>query len=260
MEPLLQVKAVQDFLSNALIGHRIDYYQSVGSTMDLARQAAEEGAAEGTVIVAEEQTAGRGRFGRKWVTAPGQNLSFSVVLYPSKWAVSRLGIAAALAVARVIRHMYGLSPGIKWPNDVRINGKKVSGILVESAVQNEQVRYAVLGVGVNVNMDPADEINEGLGDTTCLSKEVDHAVQREETLQAVLQELGYIYASLQEWGAVWSEWRESMETLGKEVRVLWGEQVEEGLAEDIDSEGNLVLRRKDGTVVSLTAGEVTFQI
>ena len=111
MEPLLQVEAVQEFLGNALIGHRIDYYHSVGSTMDLARQAAEEGAVEGTVIVAEEQTAGRGRFGRKWVTAPGRNLSFSVVLYPDKWAVSRLGIAAAVAVARVIRHMYGLSPG-----------------------------------------------------------------------------------------------------------------------------------------------------
>ena len=260
MEPLLQVEAIQEFLSNALIGRRIDYYQSVGSTMDLARQAAEEGAAEGTVIVAEDQTAGRGRFGRKWVTAPGQNLSFSVVLYPDKWAVSRLSIAAAVAVARVIRHMYGLSLGIKWPNDVRINGKKLCGILIESAVQNEQVRYAVLGVGVNVNTDPSDEVNEGVGDTTCISKEVGHPVQREETLQAVLQELGYIYASLQEWGSVWSEWRESMETLGKEVRVLWGEQVEEGLAEDIDGEGNLVLRRKDGTVVSLTAGEVTFQI
>ncbi len=260
MEPLLQVEAVQEFLSNALIGHRIDYYQNVGSTMDVARQAVEEGAEEGTVILAEEQTAGRGRFGRKWVTAPGQNLSFSVVLYPGKWAVSRLSVAAAVAVARVLRHMYGLSPGIKWPNDVRVNGKKVCGILVEAAVQNEQVRYAVLGVGVNVNMDPSDEGDEGLGDTTCLSKEVEHAVQREEVLQAVLQELGYIYASLQEWGAVWREWRESMETLGKEVRVLWGEQVEEGVAEDIDGEGNLVLRRKDGTVVSLTAGEVTFQI
>ena len=84
MEPLLQVEAVQEVLSNALIGHRIDYYHSVGSTMDIARQAAEESAAEGTVIVAEEQTAGRGRFGRKWVTAPGQNLSFSVVLYPGQ--------------------------------------------------------------------------------------------------------------------------------------------------------------------------------
>lgn len=260
MEPLLQVEAVQEFLSNALIGRRIDYYQSVGSTMDVARQAVEEGAEEGTVILAEEQTAGRGRFGRKWVTAPGQNLSFSVVLYPGKWAVSRLSVAAAVAVARVLRHMYGLSPGIKWPNDVRVNGKKVCGILVEAAIQNEQVRYAVLGVGVNVNMDPSDEGDKGLGDTTCLSKEVEHAVQREEVLQAVLQELGYIYASLQEWGSVWREWRESMETLGKEVRVLWGEQVEEGVAEDVDGEGNLVLRRKDGTVVSLTAGEVTFQI
>ena len=260
MKPLLQVEAVQESLSDAPIGHRIDYYHSVGSTMDLARQAAHEGVAEGTVIVAEEQTAGRGRFGRKWVTAPGQNLSFSVVLYPGRWAVSRISVAAAVAVARVIRHLYGLSPGIKWPNDVRINGKKVSGILIEAAVQNEQVRYAVLGVGVNVNMDPSDDGNESLGDTTCLSKEVGHTVQREETLQAVLQELSYIYASLQEWGSVWSEWRESMETLGREVRVLWGDQVEEGRAEDIDSEGNLVLRRKDGTVVSLTAGEVTLQI
>ena len=260
MEPLLQVEAVQEFLSNALIGHRIDYYQSVGSTMDVARQAAEEGAEEGTVIVAEEQTAGRGRFGRKWVTAPGRNLSFSVVLYPGKWAVSRLSVAVAVAVARVIRHMYGLSPGIKWPNDVRVNGKKVCGILIEAAVQDEQVRYAVLGVGVNVNLDPADEGDESLGNTTCLSKEVGHAVQREEVLQAVLQEISYIYASLQEWGSVWHEWRENMETLGKEVRVLWGDQVEEGIAEDIDGEGNLVLRRKDGTVVSLTAGEVTLQL
>ncbi|MBI4202009.1 MAG: biotin--[acetyl-CoA-carboxylase] ligase [Chloroflexi bacterium] len=255
----LEVEALQAQLGDRPIGRRILYLPQVTSTMDIARQEALAGAEEGLVVVAEEQRAGRGRLGRAWVSAAGLNLSFSVVLYPNRWAVGRLSAAAAVAVCRGIRQATGLEAALKWPNDVLIGGKKVCGILVESALLNDQVQYAIVGVGVNVNHDPSEELEAGY-QATSLAKESGLRVSREEVLLEVLQELGLIYWQLTGWGDVWEEWRGSLETLGRQVRVRRGEQVEEGLAAGVDGDGNLLLRRADGSLIALTSGEVTLQV
>lgn len=252
------IEAVQHSLQNALIGHRIIYHSVVTSTMDVARQEAEKGVEEGTVVLAEEQTVGRGRFGRRWVSTPGLDISLSIVLYPDKWACSRLTVATCVAVMRAIRDLYGLAPTLKWPNDVLIGGKKVSGILVETIFQDSEVRYAVIGVGINVNFNPT-EIPDNPFQATSLAAELGRPVQREEFLQAFLGSMGDIYIHLSGWGNVWEEWQGWMETLGQKVQVRWGEHTEEGVAEGVDAEGNLLLRRVDGSVVSLAAGEVTLQ-
>lgn len=252
------IEAIQNSLQHAPIGHRIIYHSVVTSTMDVARQEAEQGVEEGTVVLAEEQTVGRGRFGRRWVSTPGLDLSLSIVLYPDKWACSRLSVATCVAVMRAIRDLYGLAPTLKWPNDVLIGGKKVSGILVETIFQDSDVRYAVIGVGINVNFDPTENPDNPF-QATSLAAELGRPVQREEFLQAVLTSMGDIYVHLSGWGSVWDEWQAWMETLGQKVQVRWGEQTEEGFAEGVDGEGNLLLRRADGSVVSLAAGEVTLQ-
>ena len=255
----LDVKPVAVSLHNSAIGHRIIYLPTVTSTMDIARQEAERGAEEGTVVVAETQTAGRARFGRRWLSTPGQNLAFSVLLYPSRWACSRLSVMSPVAVLRAIRQVTGLSATLKWPNDVRLDGKKVCGILIETTIENSEVRSAILGIGINVNYNPSEEPQADFT-ATSLAAELGKPVSRDELLQAILAELGLAYSHLEEWDRVWYDWRSSLETLGKQVQVRWGEQVEEGVAEDVDAEGNLLLRRPDGTLVALTAGEVTLQV
>ncbi|MBI4197702.1 MAG: biotin--[acetyl-CoA-carboxylase] ligase [Chloroflexi bacterium] len=254
----LDAARVQSALEGMPVGGRIIYLPEVTSTMDVARQETAAGSEEGLVVVAEEQTAGRGRFGRVWVSLAGQNLSFSVVLYPNRWAMSRLSVAASVAVARAIGQVTGLSPSHKWPNDLHFHGKKVAGILVESALRQGGVQYAIVGIGVNVNADPSEMLTGGY-QATCLAKELGQPLSREELLTAVLAELGMVYMELKGWGEVWEEWHASLDTLGKEVRVQWGDRVEEGRAEGVDGDGNLILRRADGSLATLTGGEVTLQ-
>lgn len=257
--PPLKVEAISASLRNSTIGHRILYLPVVTSTMDIARQEAERGAAEGTVVAAEEQTAGRGRFGRPWLSSPRQNLAFSVLLYPSRQTCARLSAITPVAILRAIRRVTGLSATLKWPNDVRLGGKKVCGILIEATFQDGQVRHAILGIGINVNFNPAEDPQADFT-ATSLAAELGKPVSREELLQAILTELSLAYTYPQEWDRVWDDWRSSLETLGKQVQVRWGEHVEEGVAEDVDSEGNLLLRRADGTLITLMAGEVTLQV
>ena len=255
----LAVESIQATLSKSLVGHNIIYLSSVTSTMDAAREQAERGAEEGTVVVAEEQTVGRGRFGRRWVSNTGQDLLFSVLLYPSGWIFSRLSLAVPVAVVRAIRRTCGISPTLKWPNDVRIGEKKVSGILVESAVHGAQIHHAIAGIGINVNMKP-DLHPEAGSAITSLAAELGSPVSREDLFLATLTELAMIYDHLRGWDEVQEEWMTSLETLGRQVQVRWGEQLEEGVAEGVDAEGNLLLRRADGTLITLTAGEVTLQV
>jgi len=255
----LAVESIQATLSKSPVGHNIIYLSSVTSTMDAAREQAERGAEEGTVVVAEEQTVGRGRFGRRWVSNAGQDLLFSVLLYPSGWVFSRLSLAVPVAVVRAIRRTCGISPTLKWPNDVRIGEKKVSGILVESAVHGAQIHHAIVGIGINVNMEP-DLHPEAGAAITSLAAELGNPVSREDLFLATLTELAMIYDHLRGWDDVQEEWMTSLETLGRQVQVRWGEQLEEGVAEGVDAEGNLLLRRADGTLITLTAGEVTLQI
>ena len=138
-------------LTTRFIGQRVLYYPQVTSTMDVARQEAQQGAAEGTVIIAAEQTAGKGRMRRLWLT-PGGNIALSIILYPEVSQLPSLIMLASLAAVHSIEKITGLEPQIKWPNDVLVNGKKVCGILVESGVRKKSVTYSIIGIGINVNL------------------------------------------------------------------------------------------------------------
>ena len=254
----LDVELVMRALSDCVIGHQIFHHDSLGSTMDEARKLAEQGAPEGTVVIAEEQTAGRGRFNREWVSPRGQNLSFSVLLRPAPAQLPSMNMAATIAVARAVTSITALKTAVKWPNDVRINGRKISGILIETAIEAGEVKHAIVGIGVNVNMD-ASRFPEIASLATSIFNETGSKADRTETLRLVLKNFDDLYRAVRGGGSLTQEWAAILETLGSTVQVRWLDQVVEGTAESIDDQGNLLIKRPDGSIFTAVAGEVTFQ-
>jgi len=246
-------------LKTKFVGHNIIYYPVTSSTMDVAKQAIKDGAAEGAIVIVDHQTAGRGRLGRKWLSPPDSSILLSIILYPNLEQLPRLTMAAALAVAKSIEKITGLEPVIKWPNDVLIGGKKVSGVLIESDVQRDTVNYAIVGIALNVNLDPSSmpEISET---ATSLKQVLGQEVSRLDVLESLLVEFEELYQALRRGEPIDGEWRHRLETLGKEVTVRSGDMVHEGYAESVDDEGNLLLRRLDGSLVTIAAGDVTLKV
>lgn len=246
-------------LYTRVVGRRIMFFQNLGSTMDEADRHGAAGVVDGTVVVAETQKASRGRFGRTWVSQPG-NLYFSVVFYPTLMALPLLSPLAGVAVVRAIAKTTSLRPRIKWPNDVLIDGKKVAGILVESVISGEEVRYAVLGIGVNVALDPA-ELGELSTTATSLNATTEREVPREDLLRRLLQELDGLYLALRKGESPIEEWRGLLDSLGCRITASGGREspagIVEGITEGVDELGNLQLRLDDGRLITLTTGDVT---
>ena len=246
---------LQGGLFTSVVGKRLLFFQELGSTMDEAARQAEAAAEEGTVVVAERQSAGRGRFGRDWAS-PAGNIHMSVLLRPDIGTLPMVSILAGVATARTIRSTTGLSPSIKWPNDVLVRGKKVAGILVESVVLGQTVSYAVLGIGINVGLDPSG-IKAIANSATSINTAADREVPPEDVLRHLLQELDSLYLQAGQPETIVREWRSLLGTLGQRVSVRWREERYHGLAETVDDLGNLKLRLDDGRLVTLTAGDVT---
>jgi BirA family biotin operon repressor/biotin-[acetyl-CoA-carboxylase] ligase len=256
-ESSLSPLAITDNLGTRFIGQRVIYYPSLPSTNDAAKEEAQKGAKEGTVIVADEQTAGRGRIRRGWLSPPG-SISFSIILHPEVAYLPPLIMVASLGVVHCIEKVTGLKAEIKWPNDVLIKDKKVCGILIESEVKGRQVDYAVLGIGVNVNLRLSD-FPEILPSATSLSHELRREVSRLDLLRCLLAEIEKLYLALPSGDAVYREWRDNLVTLGKKVKVSSGETSYEGIAESVASDGSLLLRQPDGSLRKIVAGDVTLR-
>jgi BirA family biotin operon repressor/biotin-[acetyl-CoA-carboxylase] ligase len=257
MKETLSADAIAEGLDTRVIGRRVLYYPSVTSTNEVAKKEAGQGAEEGTVIVADEQTAGRGRLKRSWLTPEG-NIAVSVVLYPDKSLLPSLIMMASLAVVHSVESVTGLKPQIKWPNDVLIGGRKVCGILVESDVRTNRVNYAVIGIGINVHLNP-DEYTEVKDSATGLSAEAGVEVSRLSIIRNLLADMDGLYSALSPGGKVFSEWRGRLVTLGRKVRVTAEETVYEGIAESVDEDGSLLLRETGGNLNRIVAGDVTLR-
>jgi BirA family biotin operon repressor/biotin-[acetyl-CoA-carboxylase] ligase len=241
-----------------VIGRRLLYYPSLSSTMDVAKKLAREGATEGTVVLAGEQTGGRGRMGRKWMSPPESSISFSVILHPALPRLEQLNMVISSAVCRGIEDVAGLKPRVKWPNDILIGGKKVSGILIENEFEGDRLIAAIAGIGINVNLDPND-FPEIATIATSLSVEAGRQISYADTLTSVLDALEAIYGDLRANRDVYHKWLPLVETIGKTVQVKFGESIVEGIAESVDPEGRLVLRTSSGDHMKMIAGEVTLQ-
>jgi BirA family biotin operon repressor/biotin-[acetyl-CoA-carboxylase] ligase len=257
MPPSVVAEVLRRGLYTRIIGRRIRFYQATGSTMDDVGQLARNGADAGLVVVAETQSASRGRLGRRWISQAG-NLYFSVLLYPDTNALPLLNPLAGIAVARAIRQVVGPMPAIKWPNDIMIEGRKVAGILAETAVAGSQIRHAIIGIGINVTMDVSEaaEIADTAGS---LNQYADGEVDRAELLRRILQHMDALYLDILRGRSPIPEWRRWLDTLGQRVVVSHGNLSECGVAEDIDESGNLLLRTDDGSLLTLTAGDITLR-
>jgi len=250
----LSAAAITRDLKTSLVGREVIYYPSLTSTMEVAKRVARSGAAEGTVIIAGEQTGGWGRLGRGWLSPPG-NIALSVILSPQLTYVPYLIMLASLAVVHTIESVTGLKPQIKWPNDVLVNSKKVSGILIESDIRKDKVNFAVIGVGINVSLKPAD-FPAIQTIATSLSGELGGEVSRVGIVRRLLVELDRLCLILPGGKVIYEEWRDRLETLGKKVRVKSGDAVYEGVAESVAENGSLLLRQPDGSLVKIVAGDV----
>jgi BirA family biotin operon repressor/biotin-[acetyl-CoA-carboxylase] ligase len=256
-EDILSPAAITNNLGTRFIGQRVIYYPSLTSTMEVAKREAQQGAAEGTTIVADEQTAGRGRMKRAWLSPEG-SIALSVILYPSVAHLPSLVMLASLAVVHSIEAVTGLEAQIKWPNDVLIKGKKVCGILIESEVRRNMVNYAIVGLGLNVNLRLTD-FPDILPIATSLSDELGRKVSRLELIRRLLVEMERLYPALPTGESIYVEWRDRLVTLGQKVNVTWGETSYEGIAESVARDGSLMLRRSDGSLTRILAGDVTLR-
>lgn len=236
----------------------IHHLEITASTNDLAKALGAGGAPEGTVVLAEAQSAGRGRHGRQWLSPSGVGLYVSVLLRPPlpPENLPPLTLTAAVAVVRALVRTTGVAPGIKWPNDLMLSGKKFGGILTEWETHPEQGPYLVVGLGINVNTRDFPPELEGLA--TSLARELGRPIPRGPLLQAWLKEFDGLYdtALRQGFPEILEEWKRHSVTLGNRVTVRQGERQLKGLALEISPTGALLLETAPGQRVWVISGEI----
>ena len=240
---------------------RVVYRRQVGSTNEVAKELAVQGAPEGTVVLAEEQLAGRGRLGRDWSSPPGVGVWTTLLLRPSlpPLACAPITLVTAVAVADAIEHATGLKVGIKWPNDLLLGGRKVCGVLTELAAEMERLSYLVVGIGLNVNQTSVELGPDLERRATSLRLESGAPVHRVSLLAQLLVDFDRAYASFLRGGfpPLREHWRKRSITLGSQVRALGPAGIVEGVAVDVDVEGGLVVETAGGSRQIVRSGEVT---
>jgi BirA family transcriptional regulator, biotin operon repressor / biotin---[acetyl-CoA-carboxylase] ligase len=246
-----------------VIGRDIRVFEQTTSTNDVIERLARDGVKEGVVVFAESQTKGRGRLGRKWISPARKGLWFSILLRPDlrPQETTQLTVASATALRRAIQSETGLKPEIKWPNDILIGGKKVAGILTELSAELDKVRYVILGIGIDVNLDAGEFPVELRKVATSLKIETGETISRADLATAILRELdedysrvcGYCFADVAD------EWEENCATIGRGVTIQIGGRKIRGCAESLDDDGALLLRTEHGHLERITGGDVTLE-
>jgi len=251
---------IQDGLHTATVARELHYFPRIDSTNRFAKELAARNAADGTLVLAEEQTAGRGRLDRTWLAPAFSSILCSVIFFPDLAPASlfRLTMMASVAVVNAITRACRLSATIKWPNDVYIGGKKVCGILTEISADQRQVRYAVVGIGLNVNNDFTSH-PELESIATSLQAESGRKISRRNVLKALLEELDHGYQLLATGRAddVRKAWEQHALILGKRVMVSSGAETVTGIAQGIDSDGHLMLIDESGAPREIISGDVS---
>ncbi|MDB6017409.1 MAG: Bifunctional ligase/repressor BirA [Pedosphaera sp.] len=246
-----------------VVGRDIQVFEETTSTNDVVEKLARDGVKEGAVVFAESQTKGRGRLGRKWISPARKGLWFSVLLRPplSPLAVTQLTIAAATALFRAIKSQTGITPEIKWPNDILIRGKKTAGILTELSAEPDKVKHVILGMGVDVNLGAGEFPVELRKLATSLRIETGQRQNRAELAVKILQELDRDYDRIcsGQFEALADEWEEYCSTIGQRVTIRVGERKIQGTAESLDTDGALLLRTQHGHLERIIGGDVTVE-
>jgi BirA family biotin operon repressor/biotin-[acetyl-CoA-carboxylase] ligase len=256
----LNVDRLQEGLKTKRLGRKIFFAHEIGSTNNWAKELALLGAEEGTVAIAETQTAGRGRLDRFWVSPKG-GLYFSVVFRPAlePKQTAKLVFVAGLAVVEALHELYGLCVETKWPNDVLLNKRKVCGILAEMNTTGDKVNFVIVGIGINANFDTKEALPQELWENaTSLESELDKKVQLDNLFRAVIERLECIYELFLKEGfaLVLREWKKHAGFLGCKVKAVSDGEEWVGQALNVENDGALTIRLEDGTSKRVLMGDI----
>jgi BirA family transcriptional regulator, biotin operon repressor / biotin---[acetyl-CoA-carboxylase] ligase len=258
----LLVQEIREGLQTSVMGQPGIYrFERTDSTNRRAKEMAAGGAAEGTLVIAETQTQGRGRLDRPWFSPPGENICASLILRPSlpPPSASRMVLLAAVAVAETLIQTVGLPAAIKWPNDVLVKGKKIAGILVEMAVEMDAVDYMVIGLGLNVNT-PVEHFPEEIrGSATSVLAETGKPFPRGLLLRRLLEQFDREYGTFRVSGfdPIIARWKAMTNMIGRRIVIRTIDGSHSGVVIDFDQDGFLILRKDRGGEMRFFSGDVT---
>lgn len=258
---ILSLEELEIHLDTDFIGRDIKYFNTIDSTNKKAKELAND-LSEGSVIISEEQTLGKGRIGRSWISPKNKGIWMSIILKPNlePSKVSRVTQIGAVAVFKALEKM-NIKSQIKWPNDILIDGKKISGILTEMSGELNMIDYIVMGIGVNVNLDKSDIPDELEYKATSIKIEEGKSIDRKILTSYILSEFEKYYMNFKKQGditGVIEILKENSALIGKEVRVIKGTQIRSGRAIDINEDGELVVEFEDGRE-NIYSGEVSIR-
>lgn len=259
----LNLEKIRQNLRTAWLGRNIHYFVEVDSTNDVAKTLAEQGAEEGTIVIAETQTRGRGRLGRRWESPKG-GVWLSIILKPrlkSKELV-KLNLLAAVAVSRTIREEYGLAAEVKWPNDVLIDWKKICGILAEAVTERNESKYVIIGIGINANFDLSAFPEELKATASSLKEILGIEVDREHLICGLLKNFELYYEAFKtgNFKLILNDWRKFSCILGRKVQIYENDKKFDALAVDIDENGYLIIKLDDGTIKRVFSADITLRL
>jgi len=249
---------VEKGLNTKIIGRKIYYLERCSSTMDIAMQLVCDNPAEGTLILTEAQTKGRGRLGRHWVSPKYKGIYFSLMLKPkvppAQTAV--LTLLAAVSVCEAVKTVTDITCSIKWPNDILVNNRKLGGILTELEAELDRVNFVIIGIGLNVNNEPQELLRNAI--SLKVASPSHEKIDRLELLREILRKIEDEYLLFQKKGAgpILDKWKDFNITLGQRVKISSARVQIEGQAVDIDSDGGLLVRKDSGALQKFMSGDV----
>ncbi len=259
---LLSDDKIKSVIKTELLAQKIYAFWSVGSTNEFAYSRAVQGESEGTLVIAEQQSKGRGRKLHNWDSPFNKGLWFSLILRPEVPA-ARAGLVpylAGISVAEAVETYTGLKPAVKWPNDLLLSGRKFCGILSEVEFENSKIKFIVLGIGINVNHKKEEFPEEFREMATSLRIERDARLDRADFLAEVLLRIENNYNDLKQNGFknIINRWKKRCPQLGKKVTIVQNDEKYQGIFEDLNDEGCLMLRTNEGELKKIVAGDLIF--
>lgn len=256
----LELSSIQETLNTTTFGRAIQLLDQVETTQEEARSLAEEGAPSGTLVIAEEQTTGRGRRGNPWFSPARKGIWMSMILRPNcpLSFAPQLTLLAAVAVCRAVRRLTGVEAGIKWPNDLLVSGRKICGILIESVGEDGMIKYCIVGIGIDVNMDASDIPAELTDIVTSLKMESGKEINRATLIASVMNELEDLFELYVEEGftPIGQLWQELSVTIGKRIKVITPQGEKSGVAIALENSGALKMMDDHGEMHTIYSGEV----
>ncbi|KAA3615440.1 MAG: biotin--[acetyl-CoA-carboxylase] ligase [Calditrichaeota bacterium] len=260
--PAFDAQAISDAITNLAFFNECHVFMSVGSTNDTLKRMAASGAPNGTVLIADSQTKGRGRFGRQWVSPPGKGLWFSILIKPGEISTNRWHLLPMVLGEIIVLNLNKLTPvqfHVKWPNDILFNKQKVCGILCESVSSRHAFDYIVAGIGINVNNNRPEFPPALQGTATSVKLAIGHEMQRTDLLLDLMRDIGeklhQIFVNQQVLSV--NYWRDHCLDFNKNVQIRAGKKIHTGKFIDISDDGGLVLETENQQRMIIPYGEAT---